>query len=56
MVLSLAVTYSTGDMEPEEAISTGQKAQWSDRNTNPPTKLLTQSLSCLQEMQGQGME
>jgi hypothetical protein len=33
-----------------------QEPQWSDRDTNSPTKLSTLNLSCLQEMQGQGME
>ena len=27
-----------------------QEFQWSDRETNPPTKLLAPNLSCLQEM------
>jgi hypothetical protein len=31
-----------------------QEPQWSDRETNPPIKLLTQYLSCLQEIQGWG--
>jgi hypothetical protein len=33
-----------------------QEPQWRDRNTNPPTKLSTQHLSCLQEIQGRGKE
>jgi hypothetical protein len=33
-----------------------QEPQWTDRDTNPPTKLSTQNLSCLQEMQAQGVE
>ena len=43
MGLTLAVIHSTGDMEPEEATSCSQAGtQWSDRDTNLPTKLLTQ--------------
>ena len=33
-----------------------QEPQWSDRDTNPLTKLSTQNVSCLQETQVQGME
>jgi hypothetical protein len=33
-----------------------QETQWSYRDTSSPAKLLTQNLSCLQEMQGWGME
>jgi hypothetical protein len=33
-----------------------QEPWWSNKDTNPPAKLWTQNLSCLQEMQAQGKE
>ena len=54
MGVTLAVTHYFGDMESEETNSYIQKQPWwSNRNSNPPTKLSTQNFSCLQEMQGQ---
>ena len=51
MGVTLTVTHSIGDMEPEEATPVArQEHQWSDRDTNLSTKLLTQNVSCLQEM------
>ena len=53
MKVTLAVIHSTGVTEPEEVPSVArQEPQWSDKDTNPPTKLSAQNLSCLQEMQG----
>ena len=38
-------------MEPEEAISCSQQGtQWRHKDTNPPAKLLNQTLSCLNEI------
>ena len=55
--VTLAVTYNIGDMEPEEDTSCSQVGPpVSDRDTNPPTKLSTQNLFCLQEMQSWRME
>lgn len=31
-------------------------SQWSNKNSNPPTTLSTHNLSCVEEMQGQGMK
>ena len=57
MGMTVLMTHYFGDMEPEETNCYIQKEpQWSNRDTNPPTKLSTQNLSCLQEMQGWGME
>jgi hypothetical protein len=54
---TLAVTHSIGDMEPEEATSFSQAGTPVERwDTNLPTKLEIPNLSCLQEMQGQGLE
>jgi hypothetical protein len=55
---TLAVTHNIEDLEREEATSCSQplEPQWSNRDTNAPTKLSTQNLSCLQEMQALGME
>jgi hypothetical protein len=36
-----------------EGAGKGRTPQWKDKDTNPLTKLSTQNLSCLQEMQGQ---
>jgi hypothetical protein len=53
----LAVPHNIGDMETEEATPIArQEPQWSDRDTNLPTKLATQNLSCLQEMQAWGIQ
>ena len=52
MGLSLTVIHSVEDMEPEGAA--GQEPQWSNRETSFSTKLSTQILSCLQEMQTEG--
>jgi hypothetical protein len=52
MEVTLAVTHSNEDMEPEETTSYSQSENPVD--TIPPTKLSTQNLSCLQEMQAQG--
>ena len=49
MGVTLPVTHYIGDMDPEKTISRSQTGtQWSDRSTNPPTKLSTQNLSDLQ--------
>lgn len=57
MGMTLAVTHSIGNMEPEENISSSQaEPQWPDKYTIPPMKLLAKILSCLQEMQEWGME
>jgi hypothetical protein len=48
MGVTLAVTHCIGDMEPEDATSCSQVGtRWSNRDTNPPTKLLTQNLFSL---------
>jgi hypothetical protein len=50
--MNLAVTHSIAEMEPKEATYCSQvEPQWSNRDTNPPTKPSTPNLSCLQEMQ-----
>jgi hypothetical protein len=47
----IAGTHNTGDMEPDKATPVAkQESQWSDRDTNPPTKLSTKSCG------GMGME
>jgi hypothetical protein len=47
----LVVIQNIGGMEHEEAISCSQAGtKWSNRDTNPPTKLSTPNLSCLQEI------
>jgi hypothetical protein len=57
MGLILAVTQNTGDMEPEEAPSEArQELQWINRDIKAPTKLSTQNVTHLQEMQAWGME
>jgi hypothetical protein len=43
MGVTLAMTHSFGDMGYEENISR-QEPQWSDRDTNPPTKHSTQNI------------
>lgn len=49
-IRSLAETLGRGDMEP---VANGWgHSQWTEGNTNPPTKSLTQNLSCLQVVQG----
>ena len=49
--ITLAETLSSGDMEPERlTFCSRQDTQWRDKD--PLTKLLTQNLSCLQEVQG----
>jgi hypothetical protein len=59
-VLSLGVTLNMthiiGDITTEEATSCSQAGILleSDRDTNPPTKLSIQNLTCLQEMKCQG--
>jgi hypothetical protein len=53
----LAVTRSPGDKNLKKSTPVArQKPQWSDRYNNPPTKLFTPKLFCLQEMQAWGME
>ena len=55
MKVTLAVIHSTGVTEPEEVPSVArQEPQWSDKDTNPPTKLSAQNSLCLHEIQGQG--
>jgi hypothetical protein len=56
--LTFSVTYRIEDMEPEETTSYSQekKPQGRDMDNNPLTILLTQNLSCVQEMQGCRME
>ncbi|EDL87993.1 rCG56853, isoform CRA_b [Rattus norvegicus] len=52
MEVTLAVTHSIGDMNLKRPPSVArQEPQWSDRDSNPPTKLSTQNVSCLQETQ-----
>ena len=56
--VDLANSLVSGDMEPEEATSYSDAGpyhptQRPDKDTNSPTKLSTQNLSCLQEIQGQ---
>jgi hypothetical protein len=53
MPVTLAGMPKSGDMKPEESTSCSQAGhQCRDKDTNPPTKLSTQNLSYLQEMQG----
>jgi hypothetical protein len=48
--MTLAMIYSTGDMEPEEATCCSQAGpQCSDRDTNPPTECSIQNLSYLKK-------
>ena len=55
--VTLAETHSSGDMDLKRSPPvTRQEPHWSSRDTNPPTKLLTQTLSCLQKMQRWRME
>ena len=54
MGVTSAVTNYFRDIEPEKTNSYIQKEpQWSNRDTNLPTKLSTPNFSYLQEMQGQ---
>lgn len=48
MRVSLTVTHSIRDMEPEEAVAR-QEPQWNHRDTNLVTKVLTQNLPCLKK-------
>lgn len=46
-----------GDIKPGKAASCSwEGTQYSDKDTNLPTNLLTQNVFCLQEMQGLEME
>lgn len=53
MGMSLTVTHRIGYMETPVP---RQQSQRSYRDTDLSTKLLAQNLSCLQEMQAQGLE
>jgi hypothetical protein len=55
MGLTLAVTYSIEDLEPEEATSCSQTGTPVER-TKPPTKFSTQSLFCVQLIQARWKE
>lgn len=55
--VTLAETHSSGDMRPKEASSCSHEGtEWSDRDTNPPSKLLAQNISCLQKNAGIWMQ
>ena len=57
MGVTLAGSHSIGNMEPEEATPCSQaEPQVEGVGLHPPTKLSAQNLSCLQEMQRQGMK
>jgi hypothetical protein len=57
MGMALAIIHYIWDTEPEETLFIAkQELQWSNWETKLPMKLSTPNLSCLQEMQGQGME
>ena len=57
MGVTLTVSYSTGDVETERLPPVARKEpQWTSRDTDPPTNLLTPNLYCIQEMHGRGME
>jgi hypothetical protein len=57
MGMIVSVTHYIRDTEPEDATPIDrQEPQWSKRVTNPPTKLSTQKLSCLEVMQAQRRE
>lgn len=51
-------TRSIGAMKPEEFASysqAGSPPQWRDKDISPTTKLLTQNLPCVHEMQEQNV-
>ena len=52
--VTLAEMHSSGDIESAKATCIArQDTQERDKDTNSPTKLSTQNVSCIQEMQGQ---
>jgi hypothetical protein len=55
MMLVLSMMPNSGYMEPERrpSLVARKDHQWRDKDTNPHTKLSTQNLPCLIEMQGQ---
>jgi hypothetical protein len=51
--MGVTLVETVGDMETEVATSCSQVGlPVEEGNTNPPTKLSTQNLSCLQDVQG----
>jgi hypothetical protein len=51
--VTLVEKHSSGEMKPEGATPVArQEPQWRNEDANPPTKLSTQNVFCLQEMQG----
>ena len=53
MEITLAQMHSSGDVEPADASYSGEGAPVEKLEPQPTHKLLTQNLSCLQEMQGE---